>query len=427
MPLSNGLSIRSTNGRSSDWTGGQYSLFRALFGLYLFCHFVALIPWGGELFSNRGVLANGAASPLLYLFPNILAWSDAPWLVTALLVIASSASIFFALGAWDRAAAILQWYVLACLFGRNPLTANPSLPFVGWMLLAHVCLPKAPFGSMAARNRLDPRGNWQMPQAIYHAAWIVMALSYSYSGYTKLISPSWVDGSALSRVLDNPLARPTLLREIFLALPPVFLRLATWGGLGLESLYAPLALFRRLRPWLWLLMVIMHLGLITLIDFADLTLGMLLLHGFTFDPAWIAPKSVGQRATVFYDGHCGLCHGFVRFILAEDRRGANILFSPLQGERFGSSVPLNQRAGLPDSVVVQTGAGRLLVRSAAVVEVLQRLGGVWRLIGVVAACLPRKLLDGCYDLVARLRLKLFTPPVAACPLLPADLQERFQP
>ncbi len=416
-----------TNGKSGGWTGGQYSLFRVLFGLYLFFHFVALIPWGSELFSNRGALANGATSPLLYLFPNILAWSDAPWLITALLIIASSASIFFALGAWDRAAALVQWYLLACLFGRNPLTANPSLPFVGWMLLAHVCLPKAPFGSSAARNRLDPRGSWHMPQAIYHAAWIVMALSYSYSGYTKLISPSWVDGTALSRVLDNPLARPGLLREYFLALPPIFLQLATWGGLGLELLYAPLALFRRLRPWLWLLMVMMHLGLITLIDFADLTLGMLLLHAFTFDPAWIAPKPVDQRATIFYDGHCGLCHGFVRFVLAEDRRGGNIFFSPLQGEQFGLSVPPNRRAGLPDSVVVQTADGRLLVRSAAIVEILQRLGGVWRIIGFMAAALPRKLLDRCYDLVARLRQKLFTPPVAACPLLPADLQERFEP
>ena len=105
---------------------------------------------------------------------------------------------------------------------------------------------------------------------------------------------------------------------------------------------------------------------------------------------------------------------------------AATVFSPLQGEHFGSSVPLSQRAGLPDSVVVQTGTGRLLVRSAAVIEILQRLGGVWWLIGVMAICLPQKLLDGCYDLVARLRLKLFTPPPTACPLLPADLQERFQ-
>jgi hypothetical protein len=58
MPVKNG------------WTGGQYSLFRALFGAYLSIHFVQLIPWGGELFSQRGALPNGAASPLLYLFPK---------------------------------------------------------------------------------------------------------------------------------------------------------------------------------------------------------------------------------------------------------------------------------------------------------------------------------------------------------------------
>ena len=46
-----------------------------------------------------------------------------------------------------------------------------------------------------------------------------MAAGYSYGGFTKLTSPSWLDGSALSHVLSNPLARPTLLREWLLAQP----------------------------------------------------------------------------------------------------------------------------------------------------------------------------------------------------------------
>ena len=28
----------------SSWTGGQYSLYRAVFGIYLLIHFAALIP-----------------------------------------------------------------------------------------------------------------------------------------------------------------------------------------------------------------------------------------------------------------------------------------------------------------------------------------------------------------------------------------------
>lgn len=410
---------------ATGWTGGQYSLFRLSFGAYLLIHFTDLLPWGRELFSNRGALADGATSPLLYLFPNILGLYDAPWFVSALLIVATAASVCFAIGLCDRPAALMQWYVLACLFGRNPLIANPAMPFVGWMLLAHVFLPTAPFGSLAARGRVDPRGGWHMPPAIYSAAWIVMALAYSYSGYTKLISPSWVDGSALMRVLENPLARPTFLRDLFLALPPFFLGLATWGGLALELLYAPLALFRRLRPWIWIAMVLMHLGLLTLVDFADLTFGMLLLHFFTFDPAWIAPKTAGENVTVYYDGHCGLCHGFVRFVLAEDRDGNTIGFSPLQGDRFAAAVPPSESAGLPDSVVVQIADGRLLVRSCAVLEIARRLGGLWRAIAILAGCMPNRLLDAVYNFIANIRRRIFAEPADACPLLPPGLRGRF--
>lgn len=411
--------MRVTNG----WTGGQYSLFRALFGLYLILHFIELVPWGAELFSSEGVLPDASASPLIYLFPNVLALHDAPWLVSLLLVAGAALGVLFAVGFWDRAAAVGMAYLLACLFGRNPLIANPALPFVGWMLLAHAMLPAAPYGSLSARGRSDPGSGWHMPEPIYVAAWVVMAVAYSYSGYTKLVSPSWVDGSALGRILENPLARPTALRELMLALPPVFLQLATWGGLLLELSYLPLALSRRARPWIWALMVLMHLGLMAIVDFADLTLGMLFLHAFTFDPAWIGPRAAAGKATVFYDGHCGLCHGFVRFVLAEDR-AEKLDFSPLQGELFLSAVPEAERAALPDSVVVR-GGGRFLLRSEAVRDVLSRLGGLWRVLAVIAGLFPRGFLDALYDGIAGIRRKLFRNPPESCPLVPLELRERF--
>jgi predicted DCC family thiol-disulfide oxidoreductase YuxK len=174
-------------------------------------------------------------------------------------------------------------------------------------------------------------------------------------------------------------------------------------------------------------MAMMHLGLLMLIDFADLTLGMLLLHAFTFDPAWIPPKKGRHKITIFYDGHCGLCHGSVRFVLAEARNDNEIFFSPLEGESFDASVPKGQRAGLPDSVVLKTSDGRLLVRSAAVFEIAQRLGGLWRAVGVTTALIPRPFLDFVYDAIARLRRHIFAAPPAQCPLLPPDLRGRFQP
>lgn len=410
----------------NSWTGGQYSLFRGVFATYLLVHFLQVLPWGTELFSNRGVLPRGADSPLLFLFPNVLALSDSPVTVTVMLTVGAVLTIFFGIGLHDRPAALGLWYIWACLFGRNPLISNPSIPFVGWLLLAHVFVPPAPYGSWAARGRVDPGGGWRMPPALFAAAWIVLALSYTYSGYTKLISPSWRDGTALARVLDNPLARPGRLREMLLALPAWMLHLGTWTSLALELSFAPLALMRRLRPWLWGLMLLMHLSLIALIDFADLSLGMVMIHLFTWDPGWIRPLSAGTER-LFYDGHCGLCQRSVRLILAEDATGSAFRFAPLQGETFQALLSPKERYALPLSLVVQTETGTLLTRSSAVLHILRRLGGAWRLLAGVLVLLPAPVRNALYDAVARVRLHLFAQPAEVCPLMTPQLRARFDP
>ena len=409
----------------NGWTGGQYSLFRVGFAAYLFVHFAQLIPWGAELFSSAGVLPKASDSPLIYLFPNVLAMWDGPLVVVGMLVAGVVLSWFFLVGWHDRVAALLLWYLWGCLFGRNPLIGNPSLAFVGWLLLAHCCLPAAPYGSWAARQRVDPGGGWHMPTAIFAVAWVVMALGYSYSGYTKLISPSWVDGTALARVLDNPLARVSFVRDAMLALPDWMLRGATWGGLILELAFAPLALLPRARPWLWTMMLGLHISLIVLIDFADLSLGMIMLHLFTFDPAWVKSGKAAATERLFYDGHCGLCHRAVRFILAEDARGDAFRFAPLGGEAFNSTVPPLEQANLPDSLVVCTAEEKLLTRSRGVLHIMHRLGGYWRILAFVARPIPAKFLDKLYDGMARIRYRLFPRPSEACPLVGPELRKRF--
>jgi predicted DCC family thiol-disulfide oxidoreductase YuxK len=397
---------------TNGWTGGQYSVYRAIFGAYLAVHFALLVPWGAELFSGEGVLPDASASPFTRLFPNVLAIADAPAVVMALLIAATVAACFFAIGLFDRTAAVILWYVLACTFGRNPLIANPALPYVGWLLLAHLFIPPAPYGSWTARKRVDPRGGWFMPGGLFSAAWIVMAAGYSYSGYTKLVSPSWVDGSAVARVLANPLARPTALRDVMLHLPSGLLSIATWGSLALELLFAPLALIRPLRPWLWTAMLAMHAGLMTLIDFADLSFGMIVLHLFTFDPAWVPALAPNRRDRVLYDGSCGLCHRAVRFLVAEDTKSA-FVFAPLP-------------ADLPqESVIVETEEGARLNRSDAARYGLARLGGMWRIAAIVMGVIPRPIRNFGYDVVARIRYRLFARPKDACPILPPDLRSRF--
>lgn len=393
---------------ANKWTGGQYSVFRILLGTYLFVHFVQLVPWGAEVFSNQGMLAQAAASPLFNLFPSVLHFSDAPWAVNGLLIGAALAAVFFAAGQYDRAAAAFMWYALACLFTRNPLIQNPALPYLGWMLLAHAFIPAAPFGAWTARGRADPDGRWRLPQPILVAAWVVLALSYSYSGWTKLFSPSWVAGETVAYVLQNPLARDHALRAVFLSLPDWLLHALTWSILYVELLFAPLVLVRRLRPILWGLMLAVQVGFLFLLNFADLTVPMLLFHLLTFDPAWVKGTKARLPETICYDGQCGLCHRVVRFVLAEDRSSC-FRFSPVEGDDF----------------LVTDNVSFTLFKSDAYVHILRRLGGLWGVLGFVLAAVPKRLRDFAYDYIGRHRRRLFKQPEAVCPIVAPRLRARF--
>ncbi len=398
----------------NGWTGGQYSLFRFIFGLYLFIHFFQLLPWGKDLFSNQGMISNNSLSPLIHLFPNILAINDSFLSTMALNICALIASIFFMLGKWDRIAAVLLWYVLACFFGKNPLIANPSLPFVGWLLLAHIFLPKAPYGSLESRKRIDPSGKWSMTPSIFLSCWVVMSVAYTYSGMMKLNSPSWLDGTAFSYLLQNPLIRCNYLREFLMIFPPFILKVMTWGTLALEVSFAFLAVFKKLRPWIWASMLFMHVGLLFLINFADLTWGMIMVHFFTFDPGWIKPRPILGKLEVFYDGTCGFCHTFVRFVLSENKARVPFRFTPLD-TRFPT---------IPNSIVVKD-QDRLLFKSEAVFRVLASLGGVWKILSFLLSFVPLKLSNFVYDLVARIRYRIFAKPKEACPIIPSEMREFF--
>lgn len=130
---------------------------------------------------------------------------------------------------------------------------------------------------------------------------------------------------------------------------------------------------------------------------------------------------------LFYDGHCGLCHRAVKFVLKHDRTGKAFRFAPLQGETLAGRVPAELRAGLPDSIVVETGQGALLVRSSAFLHILRRLGGGWRILAAILGVIPRPVRDAAYDLIARIRYSIFGRRDDLCPIVPAELRARFDP
>ena len=136
-------------------------------------------------------------------------------------------------------------------------------------------------------------------------------------------------------------------------------------------------------------------------------------------------EPTAARETIFFDGHCGLCHALVRFTARRDREGW-FAFAPLGGATFRALVT-HPPDPLPDSAAVHTTEGDVLFRSAAVLHVLRRLGGGWCALAAVKGLLPRAFLDWGYDCIASLRRKLLAPPPDTCPLVPPALRSRFRP
>lgn len=150
--------------------------------------------------------------------------------------------------------------------------------------------------------------------------------------------------------------------------------------------------------------------------------------GHTTTPAQpvreLAPlrAAIDQHAYVLlYDGVCGLCHGFVQFVLKRDRSGA-MRFATLQGS-FGEEarrvVPALARI---DSLVLLHREGAW-IRSTAALETARYVGGIWSL-ALVFYLVPRPIRDWVYDWVARIRYKTFGK-YDACPIPSPDQRGRF--
>lgn len=272
-------------------TSRYFAGFRLALGGYLVFHFVSLVPYAEELFSTSGMLPDATRLPSAGFFPNPLA-NASPGVATGFLVALSIASLMLLAGIYRRWVAIPLWFGWACLFNRNPFIANPSIPYVGFLLLACAIIPN----ESLYRPALPPADrDWSIPRPLHGGAWLLLGLGYTLSGIHKLGSPSWLDGTALRHVLELPLARDTALRTLLLSLPDWAFAGMTYGALAAELTALPLFVFRATRRFAWAGLIGMQLGILCLLDFADLTAGMLLFHAFLLEPGAFTAPTIAER------------------------------------------------------------------------------------------------------------------------------------
>ena len=133
---------------------------------------------------------------------------------------------------------------------------------------------------------------------------------------------------------------------------------------------------------------------------------------------------VAGHPIVFYDGDCGLCDRFVRWMLRRDRRERRYRFAPLQGETAHRMIHVESGDPGEWSVVLVDHAGEHR-RSTAALRAIAGLGGVWRGAGLLLL-VPAALRDGVYRAVARHRYRWFGR-APACAAPSTDEGVRFLP
>lgn len=107
---------------------------------------------------------------------------------------------------------------------------------------------------------------------------------------------------------------------------------------------------------------------------------------------------------IFFDGVCGLCNGFIDFLMTIDK-SRQFHFSPLQSEFAQKKLPANFTSDLK-SVIYIDHENKMYSKSEAVLRILYDIGGLWK-ISMIGNFLPKKIMNGAYDMIAANRYKVF--------------------
>lgn len=133
--------------------------------------------------------------------------------------------------------------------------------------------------------------------------------------------------------------------------------------------------------------------------------------------------SMTKPALLYFDDQCLVCNGFVQFVLAQDKNRGNFRFASLHSPG-GRQVLEGLEVELEDrETMILVEDGQTFVQSSALLKVLRRLGGGWRLwyplMGV-----PERIRDFCYQLFSKNRYR-FGKNETACMLIRPEQRKYF--
>lgn len=102
------------------------------------------------------------------------------------------------------------------------------------------------------------------------------------------------------------------------------------------------------------------------------------------------------KPIVYYDGQCGFCSGFIKFLMKTSKAEQRICFLPYQ--LVSDTIP---------GELMMVDSATFFEAGKAAIKVLYYSRGIFRITAILLKLLPPKLIDKLYYLFARYRYQWF--------------------
>ncbi|MFH5207219.1 HTTM domain-containing protein [Antrihabitans sp. NCIMB 15449] len=248
---------------------------RIAYGVLAIAWTVSLLPDLHVLFGESGVQPKAAPGDYQWSVLNIWSGDIAVWAVWGTLMVGS---IALTLGWHSRLAALLVFVCMVSFQRRDIYVFNSGDVLVRMEALM---LALAPCGAALSLDRRRTAGSFWSAQL--RAPWVIrlmqvqLSLIYLVTVHGKVAGTTWNDGTAVAYALQLRDLQNFAAPE-WLWTSPFFMNVATWGTLLVELALGVFVWNKRLRPYVLIAGVVMHLMILTSLAVAFFSFAMFILY-----------------------------------------------------------------------------------------------------------------------------------------------------
>jgi vitamin K-dependent gamma-carboxylase-like protein len=282
------------------------ALFRIGFGLLVFAWTATLLPNLSAFYGPHGIMPR---------FPrttpgewSLLNLSNSPVLLWTVFVTTLVAALALTVGFHTRIAAVVVWIGIVSIEQRNGQMTNSGDGVVRSLAFL---LALSPAGAALSLDRLrSARGRfWEFPARAPWALRLIqlqISIGYLFAVTGKFATDRWTDGTAVAYALRIDDVR-RLATPAFITQSATITGLLTYGTLIIELSLAVLIWIPRLRPFVLVLGVVLHVGIDSSILVGFFSYAMLISY-----LCFIPPHTTARWVLATRDAAIGLARARTR-------------------------------------------------------------------------------------------------------------------